>query len=76
MTAAGMSRLSHFDPPYRAAIPRKIRTTVQPIDFFEFALMCRNLLRFDVSEFQGFKVSKSAKFKVRGLSIYFETLKP
>jgi hypothetical protein len=39
MTAAGMSRLSHFEPPYRAAIPRKIRTTVQPIDFFEFSLM-------------------------------------
>jgi hypothetical protein len=64
MTATGMSRPSHFEPPYRAAIPRKIRTTVQPIDFFESALMCRNLLKFNVSEFQGFKVLKSTKFRV------------
>jgi len=71
MTAAGMSRLSHFDPPYRAAIPRKIRTTVQPIDFFEFALMWRNLLKFNVSEFQGFKIGEVASLRISAF-----TLKP
>ncbi len=38
-SAAGISSDSHFEPPYSAAIPRKMRMTVEPIDFLEFALM-------------------------------------
>jgi hypothetical protein len=70
MTAAGMSRPSHFDPPYRAAIPRKIRTPVQPIDFLEFALMAK-------IPFQGFNVSKLQVYEpeILRFTLNLETLK-
>jgi hypothetical protein len=37
--AAGISRLSHFVPPYNAAIPRRMRMTVELTDFFASALI-------------------------------------
>lgn len=78
-TAAGISNTSHFSPPNSATSPKKIRTIVirtivQFIDFFEFALMCRNLLKcqsFRVTKFQNRRSSESRDF-----SVYFETSKP
>src|SRR5450631_3811028 len=40
--AAGIKPTNHFSPPNRARKPKRIKTVVPPIDFFELALMVRS----------------------------------
>jgi hypothetical protein len=41
--AAGMRGMSHFIPPKKATMPKKMRTIAQPADFLEFRCILKLL---------------------------------